>query len=106
MKTRKITIRPEYSAQRRSHRPNPALGMAIRAVGLSGDHVGGIADLGCGKLRHYKVLAPKAGKLFLVDTPEQLYSPHVDGGVRYTIPGVAARASRRGRRVYVMPFSH
>ena len=103
--SRKIRINPEYSAQRRSQLPNPALRSALAALAFVRDHsrnLGKVADLGCGKLRHYRLLAAKSDTLFLVDTPTQISSIHVDNGSTYTISQVAESARRRGRKVNVL----
>ena len=113
-KRRRVRIQPEYSAQRRSHPPNPALVLSVKVVAdlrNSGEKLGRLADLGCGKLRHYRLLAPRAHELFLIDTAKQLSAPHRDGGISYTVYEVAEAARRRGRLVRVLssqefPFSH
>lgn len=64
--------------------------------------LGTVADIGCGKLRHYKILCRSAKALFLVDTERQMAATHRDGTISYTIPDVAAVARKRGRRVYAL----
>ena len=64
-----------------------------------------MADLGCGKLRHYTLLLSRAQELFLVDTPEQLSATHFDGGEEYTILDVAKCARRKGRVVHATSFN-
>jgi SAM-dependent methyltransferase len=111
---RRINIQPEYSAQRRSHPPNPALFVSVKAVAAlqnSGKKLGRLADLGCGKLRHYRILAPRANELFLIDTSKQLSALHRDGAVSYTVYQVAEAARRRGRNTQVFtsqefPLAH
>src|SRR5436309_6397022 len=96
---RKITIRPEYSAQRRSQLPNPSLRSALAAVASirkPATNLGKVADLGCGKLRHYRLLVTNSDSLLLVDTPAQISATHVDNGSTYTISQVAERARRKG----------
>ena len=66
--------------------------------------MGRVADLGCGKLRHYKSLVSSSDELFLVDTPQQLSATHSDNGQRYTISDVASGARVQRRIVHVMPF--
>jgi hypothetical protein len=105
MSNRKIKISPEYSAQRRSHPPNPALVSAIEALKSFGNGtstLGRVADLGCGKLRHYDLLSTITDTLYLVDTPKQISKTHVDGGTSYTIPQVVEQSRREGRRVHVL----
>jgi len=94
----------EFSAQRRSHPPNPALRKALATVAeLTGSwNLGRVADIGCGKLRHYKVLAKRAKALFLVDTEKQIAALHKDGKAQYTIPKIAEQARRRGRQVFAV----
>lgn len=81
-----INIRPEYSAQRRSHPPNPALKPALEFVQKARPdlkQLGKVGDLGCGKLRHYNVLAPCSDELYLIDTEDQLSATHFDAGEEY-----------------------
>ncbi|MFH2107610.1 MAG: class I SAM-dependent methyltransferase [Chrysiogenia bacterium] len=100
-----MQINSEYSAQRRSHPPNPAL---IRSIHYLKEHLNQnvqitrIADLGCGKLRHLKLLLPYADNLFLVDTQLQLNSQHVDGSDLYTIEEVARASSKNGKSVHAL----
>src|SRR3974390_215792 len=79
----KIEIRPEYSAQRRSHPTNIALRGALEYLGSESAQprraLGRIADLGCGKLRHYCLLS-EAQEIVLVDTENQVTTTHVDSG--------------------------
>lgn len=75
---------------------------AIRALQDHKSKLGRVADLGCGKLRHYRILAPRSDELFLIDTPKQLSATHRDGDVSYTIYGFVDAARRRGRRVHVL----
>lgn len=102
---RKIRIKPEYSAQRRSQLPNPALRSAFAAVASIREHarsLGKVADLGCGRLRHYSLLVARSDTLFLVDTPTQISAIHVDNRSTYTISHVAEHARQRGRKVNVL----
>src|SRR5438105_1854195 len=69
---------------------------------MGSNNLGKVADFGCGKLRHYRVLANVAKVLYLVDTERQLAATHRDGNQSYTIPGVAKSARRNGRAVYSM----
>jgi SAM-dependent methyltransferase len=99
---RRPKIVSEFSAQRRSHPPNPALKKSLaRIAELTGSaSLGKVADIGCGKLRHYKLLRRRAEALFLVDTEAQIAAVHRDGKAQYTIPKIAAQARARGREVY------
>jgi SAM-dependent methyltransferase len=94
----------EYSAQRRSHPPNAALKKALRVVvDLTGSkNLGTVADVGCGKLRHYKILSRAAGVLWLVDSKRQMAAMHRDGNVYYTISSAAESAQKHGREVYAL----
>src|SRR5689334_8020895 len=101
----KVKIHPEYSAQRRSHPPNPALESALRFVKdlhPEANSWGRVADLGCGKLRHYDIMASHSSELYLVDTEEQLSAIHSDGGVEYSVRQVAAKAWKQGKKVHVL----
>lgn len=107
-KPAKPNIRPEFSAQRRSHPPNPALELAVhsvREVRPGTDGWGRVADLGCGKLRHFDIIAPHSAELFLVDTEEQLSTTHIDAGVEYSVRQVAAGARKHGRKVHALTVS-
>jgi SAM-dependent methyltransferase len=107
-KLQKVDVHPEYSAQAKSHPPNPALQTALEAVARRGGNVrkfGRVADLGCGKLRHYRQLAACSGELFLIDTPEQLSAKHIDNGFEYTVYSVAERAPTQRQKVHAISFS-
>lgn len=101
---RRPNIVSEFSAQRRSHPPNPALKKALRVVvDLTGSkNLGIIADVGCGKLRHYKILSRAARVLWLVDSKKQMAATHRDGNVCYTISSIAGSARKQGRQVYAL----
>ncbi len=43
-----------------------------------------MADVGCGKLRHFDSFFRLTRQLVLVDTENQLSNPHVDNGQEYT----------------------
>ncbi len=66
-----LKISSEYSAQRMSQKPNPQLQTSIAYLN---EYLGfqleydKIADVGCGKLRHYKTLSNITKKLYLIDT--------------------------------------
>jgi hypothetical protein len=75
---------------------------ALESMRGGGGNLGKVADLGCGKLRHYKLLSAKSNALFLVDTPCQLAANHVDGRATYTIPQVVQNALKQGREVYAL----
>ena len=106
-----INIRPEYSAQRRSHPPNPALKPAlefVRKARTDLNELGKVGDLGCGKLRHYNVLAPRSDELYLIDTKAQLSAVHFDAGEEYqsvASPSVPAIAGRRFTYSQVREFA-
>ena len=97
----KIEIRPEYSAQRRSHPTNIALRGALEYLGSASDQprraLGRIADLGCGKLRHYCLLS-EAQEIVLVDTEHQVTTTHVDSGVSYTVRGFAEEERKKRKK--------
>lgn len=100
----KIEISPEYSAQGRSHPPNSAFCCALEFVEKAFErprNTWRVADLGCGKLRHYQLLA-RSRELYLVDTEKQLSTKHTDGENEYTALGVAAKARKTGRFVKAM----
>lgn len=95
---RRIFISPEYSAQRRSAPPNPALRLALDALGtLRGGRLQNmrVADQGCGKLRHYRLLRRIARALYLVDTARQLSAIHRDGGSTFRITDFARKENTR-----------
>jgi hypothetical protein len=103
-----INIRPEYSAQRRSHPPNPALKPALEFVHKARPDLkklGKVGDLGCGKLRHYNVLAPCSDELYLIDTEDQLSATHFDAGEEYSVRKVAECARNHGKKVHVLSSS-
>lgn len=106
-KRQKVDIHPEYSAQARSHPPNPSLETALEMVARRNGNVrkfGRVADLGCGKLRHYRQLAACSHELFLIDTPAQLSAKHVDKGLEYTVRSVAESAMTQRQKVQAMTF--
>ena len=79
--------------------PNPAVKLALKAMAArDGKALSGlrIADQGCGKLRHYRVLAPLARQLYLVDTDVQLTTPHVDGRRTFTIEEFPEKEREKG----------
>lgn len=98
-------FRPELSAQRLSHTPNPMVTAAIAYL-TNANHrgdLGTVADVGCGKLRHFNLLRQAANELVLVDTRAQLEAEHVDGNLRYTINTFVARRRGHLRRLRVIP---
>jgi hypothetical protein len=103
-----VILRPrivsEYSAQRRSHPPNPVVKNALAVLQdlTQRRNLGVVADVGCGKLRHYVTLRRVAKKLLLVDTDKQLKATHHDSGAAYSIPAVAQSARRRGLEVFAL----
>lgn len=105
---RKLEIKPELSAQRMSHPPNPALKKATAAVNrLRGNGIiaGKVADLGCGKLRHFKQLSALSSELYLVDKETQLTNPHVNGKLHYTVRQFASTKRKFPHRVHAMSSS-
>jgi Methyltransferase domain len=101
---RQPNIVSEFSAQRRSHPPNPALKtvLAVLPELIGRNSLGTVADIGCGKLRHYRLLVKPAKKLFLVDTEKQLATTHRDKNQSYTVPQIAKLARENGRVVYAL----
>lgn len=99
-------INPEYSAQRRSAPPNPAVSRAIDALR---SRANGklprlrVADQGCGQLRHFKLLASISKELVLVDTSLQLRRPHKDGSQLFTVEEYAKQASTALLKVRTLP---
>ncbi|SRR6266540_1059033 len=93
-------FKPELSAQRLSHPPSPLLGVAISYLlkGRRTSHLGRVADIGAGKLRHARLLHRQARRLYLVDTEQQLRAVHRDGSRTYTMETFVA-AMRAGNRV-------
>jgi len=107
MMHRRIIIKSEYSAQRRGHPQSPALDAAYNATLQmlnKGDYIDNIADLGCGKLRHYNYFIKRCHKLYLVDTKEQLHKRHVEYGTEYTVHDIVKQETRKGRFVSAVPF--
>lgn len=106
MSRKRIQIRPEYSAQRRSHPRNPALKIALELLwSVRGNaKLGKVADLGCGKLRHYGMLSTVSDTLFLIDTERQITSTHTDKGKIYTVENVAKEARQKGKKVYSLSY--
>jgi hypothetical protein len=81
--------------------------IAIRALrGLDALKSEGVrlADHGCGKLRHYKLLAPLASELYLVDTQEQLTRAHREGRRELIITSFAADKNKKTGR-FVVPVT-
>jgi hypothetical protein len=87
MVKKQIEIRSEYSAQRKSHPTNVALRTALEYLSSKygcWEEIRRVADLGCGKLRHYRLLSDFP-EIFLVDTERQLSNRHCDGDDEYTV---------------------
>jgi SAM-dependent methyltransferase len=104
----RIRIHSELSAQRRSHPSNPALKKAldfVREARPKSEGLGRVADLACGKLRHYDLLLPFSDELYLVDTHEQLSATRVDAGQEYCVRDVAKVAREEGEKVHALPSS-
>jgi hypothetical protein len=106
MPSNSYKIASEFSAQRMSHPPNPSLPISLNALCELGAILPfkSAADLGCGKLRHYKPLSSISQKLFLVDTEEQLQKIHVDGKRKYTIAQFAEDKSKHNRQIIPLSF--
>ena len=101
----KLKIHPEFSAQRRSHPPNPGLELALHFVKDVRPEINGwgrVADLGCGKLRHYDIMRSHSAELYLVDTEEQLSAIHSDCGAEYCVYQEGAKARKHGKKVHVV----
>ena len=90
-----VALRTDASAQARSAPPNPMLGPALATLAECITLPARIADLGCGKLRHFGHLAEVASHLYLVDTEQQLNRAHVDKGEPYVIRDWAKEQARR-----------
>jgi hypothetical protein len=63
-------------------------------------NLGIVADVGCGKLRHFYALRSHAAELVLVDTAAQIEALHVDGKHLYTISSFVA--AHQGTRHHAM----
>lgn len=61
-----------------------------------------IADVGCGKLRHFKILAPLSRQLVLVDTESQISKAHTDNGITYTVSDFAKKRSTKSKKISVL----
>lgn len=99
-----VKINPEYSAQRKSHPPNPFLLKAISYLQsmLQLKKFGRVCDLGCGKLRHFDILTKYSDFLLLVDTEYQINTPHIDSGKKYIIRDLIMELRNKGNNVDVM----
>lgn len=85
--------------------PNPAVKVALKALASLNGALAGklrVADQGCGKLRHYRILAPVARELFLVDTDFQLVTPHAEGRRTFTVEEFAHEQREKGKAVRVL----
>jgi len=103
-----VIISSEYSAQRRSHPINPMLEIALherKELRVHAENLGKVADLGCGKLRHFDVLLPESKFLALVDTRMQLSRRHVESGKEYTVEEIAQAAHSEERKVKTYTLS-
>ena len=69
---------------------------------MNGDLAGSVADLGCGKLRHYELLCVKTDTLFHVITEPQIAATHVDGAITYIIQQVAEHARHEDRQAHAI----
>lgn len=101
MKVQEVTISPEYSAQPTTASPNPMVLEGLEYLeGVSGpvrDRRGRIADQGCGRLRHARLLLGYASELYLVDTPLQLDRQQTLAGKPRTVRQYAAQIPPRSK---------
>ncbi len=101
--SRQLELRPELSAQRIDATPNPMLSPAMDAVLELLPTARRAADQGCGKLRHFKLLAKAYEELVLVDTERQLSAVHQLGRYHGSIRDYVGRLRLRGRpRVHLV----
>ncbi len=61
-----------------------------------------MADVGCGKLRHFDSFFRLTRQLVLVDTENQLSTPHVDNGQEYTVYNFARKFSTSKTKVLAL----
>ena len=87
-----------------SHPPNPAIMWSLNSMFPKGKpvHRVRIADLGCGKLRHFRILSTIASELILVDSEDQLSRVHKDAGKERTVKGFTESISNKRKDVRVM----
>lgn len=99
MSNKRIVIQSEYSAQRMSHPPNPAIAWALQKLHLMGHNppFTSVADVGCGKLRHFKIFSSLTNRLYLVDTEQQITRKHIDSGKEYTVTDFARKKSNSNK---------
>jgi SAM-dependent methyltransferase len=99
-----IDIQSEYSSQRLSHPPNPAIAWSLAKLSSLGYQppFESVADVGCGKLRHFASLFPITRQLVLVDTEKQLSAMHTDRKQHYTIYNYARKHSTSKRTVLAL----
>ena len=105
----RITVlRPEYSAQGMEAPSNPMVEPAICRVRQHDADAATVADQGCGKLRHLKLLLSHFRNVVLVDTEYQLARQVSIAGLVRTIPEyvrhMPAAQRRRIRLLSAMDF--
>lgn len=96
----KVNITAEYSAQRRTHPPNPLMPVAFSFLKgfLGSSNFGHVCDLGCGKLRHFSLLQKWSTALTLVDTEFQLSRPQKEGDKTGTIRDFVLELKKKDRQ--------
>lgn len=93
----RTNINSEYSAQRSNGPPNP---MLVRAMAFAAEMLGRpstalcVADQGCGKLRHLRLLGAAYRELVLVDRKPQLDKLQKLYGIETTIRRYAEKPKR------------
>lgn len=103
----KINIRPEYSAQPTNALANP---MAVKAISyLKKNYFKDtdlkslrVADQGCGKLRHLKILLRYFNIIYLVDTKLQLHRIQRLAGELNTIPEYISNLNILGTHISII----
>lgn len=103
----RLLIRSENSAQGMTAKPNPFVEVSIALLienhlRKRTSHSANIADQGCGKLRHLKVLLKYFSKVVVVDTALQLTRTQELGGDRTTVEDDVAKLRRRYPHLRVM----
>lgn len=81
-----VTISPENSAQGTTSKPNPFVEKALDRLIATKPVLDGrtmrLADLGCGRLRHLRVLLCYSNDILLVDTKKQIERIQVYAGTK------------------------
>lgn len=100
-------LRPEYSAQAMCSPVNPLVEPAIHSLRELRPAVSFVADQGCGKLRHLRLLLSYFRKVILVDTEYQLArTMSIDGLIGAVPDYVRQMPMTERRRVQVVPATH